>query len=56
MINNRLHLARILLITGEVYHLINAPNERHDLYGEKEIESIQIEFTTKLLKHLQILK
>lgn len=44
------------IITGEFYDLQNDPGEWHDLYGEKEIETIQKEFTSSLLAHLHSLK
>lgn len=43
------------IITGEFYNLMNDGSEWHDLYGTSEIESIQNEYTAKLLKHLHSL-
>ena len=41
------------ILTGEFYNLINDSNEWYDMYGKKEIESIQKQFTQQLLEHLQ---
>ena len=43
------------ILTGEFYDLKNDSNEWYDMYGKKEIESIQNQFTTQLLEHLQSL-
>ena len=41
------------IITGEFYNLAEDPHEWHDLYGEKDTDPIQKEFTMKLLSHLK---
>ncbi|MBT9188284.1 sulfatase family protein [Zobellia russellii] len=41
------------IITGEFYDLHNDTKEWYDLYGKKEIQPIQEQFTSELLEHLQ---
>ncbi|MGB3150168.1 MAG: sulfatase-like hydrolase/transferase, partial [Maribacter sp.] len=43
------------IIIGEFYDLNNDPKEWNDLYGQKEIEAVQNEYTLKLLNHLRLL-